>query len=701
MRYESRRIKAEGRSRRDLDAGGGAFPPEYDGACIAPNTRHSACRWSTVELRGSTFATRAAGDFVISADIWFRPVDMTVGPEGAVYIADWYDYNISHSNPLNRSEWYQPSRLDGRVWRVSPPSVKAIPSGSFDLSKKSSAELIALLAHPNDWYARQARRIFAERRDMSIIAPLTKLTLESSDQRLALEGLWSLYVTGAFSEKLALLTLKSPHEYVRAWTVRLIGDQRMTTSHLQEQLVIMARDDTSVIVRSQLACTAKRLPGADAMAIVAQLLGHDEDAKDVHIPLLLWWAIENKAITETDLVLSLVQSPKDCARPLVEGFITQRLARRFAAEGSEEGFAACARLLRLVQRQQDLDLALTGTLEALSGRKLESIPPPLVEIVSALSTRTPVSPLSIELALRMSVPAATAQALQAIANRDLPEKDRIALIKALGETRTTESVGSLLALVSQDETEAVHVATFGALGYFDQPAIADVVLARFEKFSAASRGRAIELLCSRSGTALKLLEAVEHMQIAEATISLNQVRQLRDMNDERMMPLIAKHWGRVQTKTPLEKQGRITAVSQMLLRAPGDAEKGREYFTKICAKCHKLNGQGESTGPDLTGADRKNSELLVRNVVDPSAMIREQYISHVAQTADGRVLTGLLMESTADTITLLDAENKRTVLNRADVEELHESPLSLMPEDLLDPLNEQQIRDLFAFLQSN
>src|SRR6185295_10932533 len=114
------------------------------------------------ETRGSTFATRAAGDFVVSSDIWFRPVDMTVGPDGAVYIADWYDYNISHSSPTNRSQWYQPSRLDGRVWRVAPPGVKPVAAGSFDLETKSSAELIELLSHANDWYARAARRLLAE-----------------------------------------------------------------------------------------------------------------------------------------------------------------------------------------------------------------------------------------------------------------------------------------------------------------------------------------------------------------------------------------------------------------------------------------------------------------------------------------------------------------------------------------------------------
>ena len=183
-------------------------------------------------------------------------------------------------------------------------------------------------------------------------------------------------------------------------------------------------------------------------------------------------------------------------------------------------------------------------------------------------------------------------------------------------------------------------------------------------------------------------------------MSLDQARQLRELDDERLTKLIAKHWGRVQITTPLEKQGRITAVSIILARGTGDAARGREHFEKVCANCHKLHGKGLTIGPDLSGAERKNRDLLIRNTVDPSAVIREQYLTHTAATTDGRVLSGLLAESNAETFTLLDAKNKRTVLNRKDLDELQESPVSLMPEKLLDTLTDQQLRDLFAYLQS-
>jgi putative membrane-bound dehydrogenase-like protein len=681
---------------------GGAFPSRFNDACIAPNTRHSACRWSTVETRGSTFATRAAGDFVLSDDIWFRPVDMTVGPDGAVYIADWYDYNISHSSPTNRSQWYQPSRLDGRVWRVAPPRVKPVAAGSIDLAQKSSAELIELLSNANDWYARAARRLLAERRDPAVLPVLERLALESADQRLALQGLWSAYVTaGAIDESLAASALASHHEYVRAWTVRLLGDAGQISPPLAETIERMAREDASVVVRSQLACSAKRLSAGQCLAIVAGLLHRDEDVDDPHLPLLLWWAIEDKAMSDAPLVLQLLESPSAWRLPLVRGTIVERLARRYAADDSDTAFVASSQLLQLAITSEDKDLVVSGMLQGLAGRKLQEVPFPLIGPIADLFKNDGENPRVVELGLRMSVPEAEARALKTVSRASAPVEDRVALVKCLGETRDSSAINALLALLSAKQPEPLQIAALGALGYFNQARISEVILQGYSQLTPGAQARAIELLCTRRNWALDLLLAIDAKMFPPTVLPLEQLQRLRDKGDSRLVQLVAKNFGRVQPSTPLEKQGRITAVTQVLAQGPGNAAGGREQFEKHCANCHKLHGAGSAVGPDLTGADRKNRDLLARNIIDPSSIIREEFVTHVATTNDGRVLTGLLAESSAQTLTILDAKNKRTTLSRAELEELRESDASLMPDNLLDQLSEQQIRDLFAYLQSN
>ncbi|HTD67704.1 MAG TPA: c-type cytochrome, partial [Candidatus Limnocylindria bacterium] len=133
----------------------------------------------------------------------------------------------------------------------------------------------------------------------------------------------------------------------------------------------------------------------------------------------------------------------------------------------------------------------------------------------------------------------------------------------------------------------------------------------------------------------------------------------------------------------------------------GNPVEGKKLFTQSCATCHKLFGQGNTIGPDLSGADRKNTEWMLTHIVDPSAFIRPEYVNHNIEMRDGRSLTGLLAEQNDSTLTLLDVQNQRTVLNRAEMKELTASSTSLMPEGLLEPLTPQQIRDLFSYLQSN
>jgi putative heme-binding domain-containing protein len=383
----------------------------------------------------------------------------------------------------------------------------------------------------------------------------------------------------------------------------------------------------------------------------------------------------------------------------VQSTIIERLARRYAADGTDAGFAAAARMIAAAPSIADQDRVIDGILAALSGRKLDQTPEPLKRPMEELLTESSPRPNVLDLALRLNLPSAVPRALAVAKNPAATPEARSAMIRALGETRTSAAVDGLLEVLQSDAPEAIQSATLTALTAFDDDRIASTVLKRHPQLPAAAQARAVALLVSRPSWAGRLVASIDGKQLPETIVSLEQVRQMHGQADPDLQALLEKHWGRMTAATPLEMQGRITAVSQMLGRGPGDAARGRHHFEKTCANCHKLHGQGNAVGPDLTGAERKNRDLLVRNIVDPSAIVREQFIMHVAVTTDGRVLEGLLADSTADTITLLDAKNQRTVLNRADLDELAESPISLMPEKLLDTLTPQERRDLFKYLQ--
>jgi putative heme-binding domain-containing protein len=520
-----------------------------------------------------------------------------------------------------------------------------------------------------------------------------------NEGQLAVESLWAIYVSGGFDEPLAERLLEHANEDVRAWTIRLLGDSRRIAPPLLRRLVERARMEPSPAVRNQLACTCKRLPGADALPVVAQLLRRDEDVDDPQIPLLLWWAVEDKAITDREQVVGLLADREAWQVPLLRKHLLARIARRYAAEGTEAGLAACARLLALAPGDPERQLLLGGIEQEFAGRPLRQTPPALQSYLVGLGIQDSRNPVRVRLALRLGSPEAHARALQMVADSGVSEADRLMLLETLSQLGRPESLPIFLDLFRNPGTVRIQSAILAALQRFPDEKIGHTVLAAYAKLSPDLQSRARDLLGSRKPWTLDLLQTIDRGQIPAQVMPTEQVQRLLLHNDPVINQLVEKHWGKVRAATPGELQARMNDLAGTLGRGKGDPVKGHALFKQHCATCHQLFGEGSPVGPDLTGADRRNRDFLLTSIVDPSAVIRSEYVAYVAETTDGRVLTGLLVESTPKTVTLLDAKNQRTVMPREQIADLKASPLSLMPEKILDPLQPQEVRDLFRYLQ--
>ncbi len=679
---------------------GNLLPDRFKDAVIYPNLRANAMRVSRLEATGSTFITRFQEDFITSTDRWFRPVKALTGPDGAIYVADWYDYNISHTDPKDRSKWYMPSRDTGRLWRVLPTRSSPRADGKWPLGKLSGDELVDLLRHPNAWYVREARRILMERRDSAVCPRLEDMVFGEKDAKLALEALWALYVSGGLSDELALKLLDHPIDHVRAWTIRLLGDRRQVTRPIAERFVELARHEPSVSVRSQLACTCKRLPGPLGLPVIEQLLNRAEDANDAHIPLLLWWAIEDKAIAHRERVLDLV-APGAWNRPLVQTAIVERLARRYLGEGKPEDYATCARLLRLAPNLAERERLIRAMEQQMDGLHLDRPPAPLAAALQPLLTDEDPSAALVRLALRLGIDSAYPLATARVAEARLPAEERAGLIRALGELKRAQSLPLLLRLLGPTEPAPLRTAVLQALPRFDVPEVAAALVQQYPGMTPPLREKARDALVSRPAWSATLLTAVEKGTLPAKDFSVEQVRRVLLHKDGQLSARAEKLWGQVRPASSREKQGRILAVSQILAKGPGDVVRGKPLVTKHCLSCHQLFGEGAKIGPDLTGADRKNLEVLLPNIIDPSAVIREGFQQFIVTTIDGRILAGLLTENSAEKITVVDAKGVQTTLPKSEVESLARADTSLMPEGTLDTLSDQELRDFFAYLRAD
>ncbi|PYV10336.1 MAG: dehydrogenase, partial [Acidobacteria bacterium] len=374
-----------------------AYPESFRGKHIAASILTNAVYWYDVERNGSTFATRHVGDLLVSDDPWFRPVDLTTGPDGAVYVADWYDIRATHNN-TREDTW---DKTSGRIYRIDYPRTRPARRKKLRLSEESSTELVARLEHPNEWFHREARRILAERRDPSLIPFLRQAVFRATTDHLALEYLWTLYTTGGFDDATAAGLLRHASAPVRTWTVRFLGDARRVSPGIAAELAALAAREPGVAVRSQLAATARRLPDTTALEILKPLLLRNEDASDPHIPLLVWWGLERHIPAKREELVRLLASPEAWRSDLVRRHLEERLARRLASSAAPEDLEGCGRLLDSAPDAEAADSVCRGMELGFAGVSFEQSPAPLGAPLARLWSRRAPSPTLVRLAARL------------------------------------------------------------------------------------------------------------------------------------------------------------------------------------------------------------------------------------------------------------------------------------------------------------
>jgi putative membrane-bound dehydrogenase-like protein len=699
---------------------GDLLPAEFRGKYIAADLLGHAMYWHELSPRDSTFSARHAGDLLLANDTWFAPSDVTIGPDGAIYVCDWHDARTGHPDP--DADW---DRTNGRIYRIALSQARRPDAPT--LTEKPAADLIKLLSSSNDWYVRKARRILADRRDVEQIFPLRALVSAAKDDHLALEAFWTLHVCGGLSEEFATQSLAHRNADVRWWTVRLLGDEQCVSTAHAERFATMAATDPSVAVRSQLASTAKRLPAGQALPIIAALAARDEDANDSYVPMLVWWALERHAIGARDDVVRLFCKRDVRALPMVRATILDRLVRRYAAEGTSSGYLACAKLLEGASPDRGrlfaaLDAGLkdrsttrggsAGSLFAnlAAAEKTDAreraavkveVPPELMRQVAEACAAAPDDLTLMRLAARMGHKPARDRAIATLADRRAPVDARGQVAELLAELNDPTSVAPLLQIATPGEPLPLQLAALQGLARFDDSQIPAFLLKAYPRLEPKAKSKTIDVLLGRKSWARALLGAVDRNQVVAADIVVDQLRPVALFHDNELDGIVKKHWGSIREGTPEERLAEMRRINNDLRAATGDPRVGKALFEKHCGTCHRLFGEGNQVGPELTHANRKNLDELLATIVNPSAVIRKEYLSYVVQTLDGRVLTGLIVEQSPSSITLLSAKNERTTVPRDQVESISESATSLMPDDLLNPLKPQELRDLFGYLQSD
>ncbi len=696
---------------------GDQFPAEYRGMTLQGNIHDNAVHQDRLEPRGSTFGASFVRDFIRANDGWFMPVSTQVGPDGAVWVMDWYD-----RYPCYQNANADPAGVDrelGRIWRVvwtgdQPGKAVASRPANLDLGKATTASLVGTLSHPNVWQRRMAQRVLGGRRDVaSQREALRRLVREGATEDARLSGLWTLHSTGQSGDAVLDEAARSGTASVRAWAARLTGERGDATEATWARLERLAGDEDATVQAS--VATAVRLftsgsltvntparhahgeTGAGLARVVDALVTTARATKDRDLPFLLWMAVEPLVALERDAVLEWLLEKGGAAMPL-SGELAYKAMRRWCDAGDA---AWLGRVVAMAGKAGGdwplLPRVLQGLVEGQRGRAMT--PPPEAQAVVQGWLSNPnreVASRAQQLGAAWGDAAALKASLERMGDGRATEEERKAAIRSARGTRSDEVRRALMALAREAGPDGVRVEAVRALGEVGVEQTGAQLMEGWGTMTPAVRRAVAELGTTRWPWRWALMGAIEKGSIKRGDLPPTVVRTLVTSKEQSERVKAEQLFGRVQA-TSAEKLKVIGEKRRVVVQGEVDLKAGREVARKSCLICHKLHGEGAEVGPDLTGVGRSSLDALLHNVIHPNEIIGQGYENVVVEMRDGRTVSGRMVENGAARVRLLMAGGVEEVLAKADVKSLVATENSVMPEGL-EQMPDADFRNLIWFI---
>lgn len=696
---------------------GDAYPPEYQGAFLMGNLHGSQINRDVLTRNGSTYKQKNAPDFIDAHDKWFMPVAQKVGPDGCVYIIDWYDkyhcYQDSGRPDLDRER--------GRIYRISyKDTPRAKP---FDLSKMSNDELMLLFKNRNVWQRREAQRLLNERLNdpahIEVRAPflqrLQKVPIDKGEaavsDTLKAHALWLLCSQDSMPEEYHL-TLLDDSSLCRNWGVRMIGQMGKVSKPVYEKLIVLA-NDPSPDVRVQVPVAAGRLIDNDPVPVLFAMMKNAENANDPIIPNIIYNNFKPLVKTRGEELMRLLNDNE----PQFAAFKTTVIPwlRECIAGGGDLDPSKFVEALKKGLRNAGNDTAnekaaLVTCIDAFSaaGIKLsdraklidKNYRPTITALIAKPGKQqVPAAVVAIWWNDSKAVEFARATASDGKAD----EADRVALIKALGDLKDATNFSAVVGWFNDANAPvAVRKAAADALATINSANAAQTMLANFKTLPPELKPACTANMAGNAASAKALLDALESKQVAPSDINSNNARTIVQLGDAELTKRLTALWGKVKSDAERDP-ARVEVVNKyrklvLARKQPGDPIKGWKVFEKNCQQCHAIYGKGNDVGPNLTGVGRDSLDLILGNVLDPSFVVGKGFNQHLVRTKEGKVITGLLVEETPKTMSLKIAGGTIEKISKDEIAAHKESELSLMPDELEKVMAEDEFCDLVAFL---
>jgi putative heme-binding domain-containing protein len=559
----------------------------------------------------------------------------------------------------------------GRIYRIAPKDFKY--PGPPQLGKASSAELVALLEHPNGWHRDTASRLLYQRQDSSVSEALRTLARSSSLAEGRVGALYSLQGIGTLDEANLLTALVDPAPIVRAHALRLAESMVSISPSLVVRMGLMT-SDSDLRVRYQLAFSLGAARGRSRNAALATLAL--QDGKDRWMRL----AIASSLFEGAGDVFSQLGSDAGFRRVDHGREFLVTLAGQIGAANRTDEIAVVIRTLQLLEENektlgQQLVEALASSQKGESRQRiLASAGGKAGEILAQLLSE--------------------ARTVAVDPGQDVEK--RAEAIRSLQLAPLAEIQPLLERMLTLQQPGLVQSATLQTLAAYPDNEVARLIVDHWREMSPALRATAAETLLSRPAWITILLDAVEDNSIGRGDIDPLRIQLLTQNPDKQIADRVAALF----RSDSLGRREDVIRQYRGVLEIEGDAGRGKEFFKKVCSACHRLEGVGTVVGADLKAIRNRGMEAVLLNVLDPNREVKPRFLTYSLVTDDGRSLTGMIQTENANSLTLRRPDGTTLDIQRAEIEMLRSSGLSFMPEGLEKQLDKQAMADLLAYLDS-
>src|SRR4051812_43948159 len=578
-----------------------AYPEKYRGRIYVGNIHGGCLNVDRLHRDGATYLATAEPDFLSADDAWFMPVSLKVGPDGCLYVLDWYDRYHCSQDAARDPEGVD--RLKGRLYRLR---YKNGPRASrLNLATETDQELIERLSSANIFFRESAQRILTERLGVpgddgtkagasKLRRTLEELTLNrASSQATRLHALWTLIGSGELGREFHLKVLHESGSALRAWGVRAAGNSHNVPAPIRKKIVEAARD-ASPDVQLQVAIAARKVANLDSLAVITEVLANG--GLDKIIPAIGWNNLhpllekEGGRFAELMGKIDLARAPALASvTPLaVDRMLGARevnakaiavLAGMLAKSDSERAKEAFAIIPRRMGELPSKTLAaLRAELRPLANQILASPNHPLYVAMQMLAARLELAPVN---------GAVVRSRFQSQAE---PENLRLQALEALIAFKDDSLLQGLSSVLVSNPPAFVR-RILNLLGRVEDPKLGEIIVGQYAKLDPQLQPLAIELLLQRESWARQLLKAVREKRLP-AVLSANHLRKILESNDREAIWEVEKVFGTVRDERNPEREKVVTDMARFLQAHPGNPHAGREVFRRTCSQCHTIYGEG-------------------------------------------------------------------------------------------------------------